>query len=121
MNTPEEQPLRKRQPDGPFELPAESEQVNVSQILVKSAQLEAELSYAKDVRREERFYWICVSLFLLDAILFKFLDSMVGFLIFLFIQLAVLAALAKRLGVDWAAGALDRSSQWISEHFSSFK
>ena len=90
-------------------------------IVEKIERLENEISTAKDQRLEERFYWICATVFLANVIFAKFLDNIPLFFILLMAQLFMLAGLAKRLGVDWAVEAIERICHWLDERIKRGK
>lgn len=116
MNTEIEQKDSPPPPDV-FDLPSGGNEYDTNKLISKICQLEDNLSESKDSHKAERFYWIVGTTFLFDIIIMKFLEDTSGFVILVVLELFVLGALAKRLGVDWAVEAIDSSLQWISGHF----
>ncbi len=72
-----------------------------------AAALEAAYQNEQDKRREERFFWICVTSFFVDTTLFPGFAWHVNLMLFLF-QIALLLALAKWLGLENVAVPLER-------------
>ncbi|RUM95931.1 hypothetical protein EET67_20640 [Pseudaminobacter arsenicus] len=101
-------------PDQVFDIPPDGNG-QLDKLIEKIERLETDLTTAKDVRREERFYWIFAADFLFNLILIKYLDNVALFLIMLVPQLFVLVGLARYLGVDWAVEPIERSLKWFSD------
>lgn len=64
------------------------------------AQLQSDLQYEKDARREERFVFIVICVMLLDVAFFSVMPSFAGPLALVILQLIVLIPLARRMGMD---------------------
>lgn len=79
------------------------------------ARLETDLDAEKEERKEERFYWICVSAFLIDVIIYSSIGSFWGFILLFMFQLIVLIEIAQKLGVDWAVQMMGWLLHWIAE------
>lgn len=77
--------------------------------------LSTELAQERDLRREERFYWILLAAFLGDIVAFKALDHFGVFMVLFMFELVVLIGIANRLGVDWAVQGLGWFLHWLSE------
>ncbi|MHC2294403.1 hypothetical protein [Bradyrhizobium barranii] len=72
-----------------------------------AAALEAALQKEADERREERFYWICACITLIDLATFPHLGFVAVICIFL-IQIVALAALARKYADENIAIAIDK-------------
>ncbi|WEK50295.1 MAG: hypothetical protein P0Y66_22070 [Candidatus Kaistia colombiensis] len=73
-----------------------------TQIDVTAASLERSLQREIDLRREERFFWVMVSVMLVDALIFQSVPWP-GCIVLVLLQLILLAHLAKWLGVEQIA------------------
>ena len=72
------------------------------------ASLEKKLQKEIDRNREERFFWICATTFLIDVIAFKFIESWPTHILLALIQLPVLVAIASHLGFEQVAVLWER-------------
>jgi hypothetical protein len=63
-------------------------------------QLQEQLAYERDARREDRFIFIITVVLLLDVVFFSVMDSFGGPLALLVIELMILIPLAKRMGME---------------------
>lgn len=98
-----------------FDTPSNGGGEAYEKLIEKADQLEEGLASEKDERREERFYWILSVALLLNVLFAKFLQNNVAFITLFVIQLFFLAAVARKLGVDWVVEATDRSAKWVSD------
>lgn len=97
MKTEESAPTKQRDE---FDLPAKPE-FNAELLIQSIKQLEDDLLDEKDKRREHSFLFTLGIVFLFDVMMAKFLESVPLTIFFVIVQLILLVALAKRLGVDW--------------------
>lgn len=63
-------------------------------------QLQDQLTYERDARREERFVFIIALVLLLDVVFFSVIDTFAGPLALLALELMILIPLAKRMGME---------------------
>ncbi|WP_286938862.1 hypothetical protein [Achromobacter sp. UBA4530] len=73
-----------------------------------SADLERELQYEKEARREERFIFLIFIVALLDAFLFMNMESWTGPVVIGLIQLIGFTVYARRAGVDEVVQLMDK-------------
>jgi len=78
------------------------------------ARVQEELAAARELRREERFGWMIVTLILLDIILLGDMKNVTTPIVILVLELIGLTILAKRLGISSAAVVLDRMTAAIA-------
>ena len=71
-----------------------------------AAELERQLQYEKDHRKEERFLWLFAVVLLMDIITFPLITWSSIFIALL--ELIFLMVAAKWLGVDWAVVLIER-------------
>lgn len=73
-----------------------------------TADLERELQYEKEARREERFIFLVFFVALLDAFLFMNMENWTGPVVIGLIQLIGFTVYARRSGVDEVVQLLDK-------------
>lgn len=100
-----------------FDVPAPVEHDGSGKLADNIARLETDLDAERDGRKEERFYWICLSAFLLDPLVYRGVDNFPAFIIIFMFQLVVLIGLAHKLGVDWAVKGLGDFLNFIKSGF----
>lgn len=71
-------------------------------------ELQGQLEHERDARSEDRFFFICVCVILLDIVLFTTMPNFGGPLALLILQLIVLVPLARRMGMEEVATILGR-------------
>nr|WP_249788950.1 hypothetical protein [Bradyrhizobium sp. BRP19] len=81
-----------------------------------AAALEAALQKEADERREERFYWICACIALIDLATFPHLGFVAVICVFL-IEILALAALARKYADENIAIAIDKIVASICDKF----
>lgn len=83
----------------------------VEEVTHKDEQIE-ELQQAlveeRDARREDRFFFIVVCVFLLNVVFFSVMDNLGGPIALLILELLVLFPLARRMGLEEAATMINR-------------
>lgn len=71
-----------------------------SKALQALAAAQEEISQLRDARKEERIGWIAVSVILFDTAMFLNAENSTGPVVIGLLQMAALAMLAKRMGVE---------------------
>ena len=82
--------------------------VEVSKRDQQIADLQEEIQYQRDARAEDRFIFIVVGIILFDIVFFSVMPSFGGPIALLILQLLVLVALARRMGMGEVATILSR-------------
>lgn len=72
------------------------------------AELEKQLEYERDARKEERFIGIVFLVLFLDIVFFMVIPSSGGALALVFLELLILIPLARRMGLQEMAHILSR-------------
>lgn len=72
------------------------------------AELQDQLSYERDARKEDRFAFILGLILLLNVVFFSIMPSFGGPLALLILELLVLIPLARRMGMEEVATILSR-------------
>lgn len=72
-------------------------------------ELQRELEYEKDARKEERFVFILIIIILLDIVFFSVQPSFGGPLALLILELIILIPLAKKMGMEQIAQIMSRT------------
>lgn len=72
------------------------------------AQLEKDLQYEKDRRREERFLFVAIITVLTDGVIFLRMETWAGPMVIGFIELCGLALYARHCGVEEVERIMDR-------------
>lgn len=91
--------------------PAKTFDVLGNEVTKRDEQIQAlqeELTQERDARREERFLFIVLFLFLLDVVFFSVMDTFGGPLSLLVLEMIVLIPLARRMGMEEIAGIINR-------------
>lgn len=70
--------------------------------------LQERLAGEKDARIEDRFFFVFIALILLNVVFFSVLDNLGGPVALLLLELAFLALLAKRMGMEEVYTLFDR-------------
>ena len=72
------------------------------------AELQNDLEYEKDQRKEERFAWVIVSVILVDILLLGPMTNPVTPIGIFVLELIALLIFARRSGIDYVAVLLDK-------------
>ncbi|MGR6075477.1 hypothetical protein [Achromobacter sp. CSND-B12] len=78
------------------------------EVAVATADLERELQYEKEARREERFIFLLCIVALIDALAFMQMENWTGPVVIGLLQLIAITVYARRSGVDEVVQLLDR-------------
>lgn len=83
------------------------------------SELQNQLDNERDLRKEDRFIFILVTLMLLNVVFFSVMDSLGGPIALLVLQVLFLIPVARRLGVQEAAQLLDRIASRVSDSITN--
>ncbi|MCY3768485.1 MAG: hypothetical protein OXG56_03825 [Gammaproteobacteria bacterium] len=78
-------------------------------------ELQKHLEKEKDARKEERFIWILVSTILLNICFFTAMQSMLGPLVIVFLQIIAFALVAKKMGMGEVVQLINRMVSTIAK------